>query len=442
MVDHSDHELGRLVDELKRLGRFDDTLFVVLCDNGASQEGGAGGTTNIVAYENGHQPDLAFNLARLDTIGGPRSQTNYPKGWAQVGNTPLKRYKQNTHAGGVRAPMIMAWPAGIDARNEVRPQFHHVIDVTPTILDLAGVRAPRTYNGIAQLPIHGLSMRYTFGEPDAPTRRHTQYFEMFSHRAIWHDGWKAVSFHRRGQPYAQDAWELYRLDRDFSECRDLAGENPDVLARLVELWWAEAGKYGVLPLDDRGFTERAVRYQPNGSPRRRDRLTLYPGMSRIPSGAAPLFIDRGFRIVAHVRPTGAVPQGVIVALGDLSGGFTFFVKEGRLAFEYNFEGTPYRVETTGAGVGVAARTLAVAFERRDELAAFARLFVDDVEVGRGDVPHTAKWFLSWSPLDVGRNASRVSGAYDDAFPFTRDALDRVEIELEPKPALVDVHPID
>jgi arylsulfatase len=265
---------------------------------------------------------------------------------------------------------------------------------------------------------------------------------MFSHRAIWHDGWKAVSFHHRGGPYAQDTWELYRLDKDFSECDDVASEHPDVLERLVELWWAEAGKYDVLPLDDRGFTERAVRYQSEGSPRLRTRFSLHPGMSRIPSGAAPLFVDRSFRITAHLNATGVVPNGVIVSLGDVSGGFTLYVKDARLAFEYNWEGTLYRVEAP-AGLTADTRTLAMSFEREQGLAGLVRLFVDGREIGQGDVPHTAKWFISWSPLDLGRDGlSRVTDTYGDAFAFTPGALERVDFELEPKDVVLDLHPVD
>ena len=443
MVDHSDHELARLVDELKRLDRFENTIFVVLADNGASQEGGVGGTTNIVAYENGHQPDLAFNLARLATIGGPRSQTNYPQGWAQVGNTPLRRYKQNTHGGGVRAPMVLAWPKGIAARGEVRQQFHHVIDIAPTILDLAGVTAPQAYNGIPQLPIHGVSMRYSFDDAGATTQHRTQYFEMFSHRAIWHDGWKAVAFHQRGRSYADDPWELYRLDEDFSECRDLAARRPEVLQKLVELWWTEAGRYGALPLDDRGFPERAVRYQSRGSPRLRERLTLYPGMSRIPSGAAPLMVDRSFRVTAHLRNVGAKPSGVIVSLGDLSGGFVLYVQEGAIVFDYNCEGTVYQIRSNANVVDASSRTIDVAFTRGEELSARVEARVDGRPAASGEIPRTAKWFISWSPLDVGRDSlSRVSGAYADAFPFTATALDRVDIQLGMNESAYVHHPID
>ena len=443
MVDHTDHELGRFVAYLKSIDRFDNTIFVVLADNGASQEGGPGGSTNIVAYENGHQPDLAFNLARLEQIGGPRSQTNYPHGWAQVGNTPLRRYKQNTHAGGVRAPLIVSWRDGLKARGEIRRQFHHVIDIAPTLLDLAGVAAPQVHQGVPQLPIHGTSMRYSFADAHAPTERQTQYFEMFTHRALWHEGWKAVSFHRRGSRYDDDAWELYHLDDDFSECNDLAAQEPERLRRMIDRWWAEAGRFGVLPLDDRGFTERAVRYQTPGSPRLRTRLVLYPGMARIPSGAAPLMVERSFRIVGRLAPTGVAPEGVVVSLGDLSGGFTLFVQRGRLVFEYNFEGTPYRVESKAGAVTASARALEFAFVRGEGLGGTGTVSVDGVVVGEATIPRTAPWFISWSALDVGRDSlSRVSDAYADAFSFTPGALRRVEFELEPRRNAVDHEAID
>jgi arylsulfatase len=443
MVDHADSELGRLVAELKAQGRFDDTLFIVMADNGASQEGGAGGSTNIVAYENGNQPDLAFNLARLDSIGGPRSQTNYPKGWAMAGNTPLKRYKQNTHAGGVRAPLVVAWPRGIAARGEVRAQFHHAIDIAPTILDLAGIEAPRVRAGIPQLPLHGVSMRYSFTDAAAPTRHPTQYFEMFSHRAIVHDGWKAVAFHHRGQSYENDRWELYRLDTDFSECDDLAATHPEIVARLEAQWWVEAGRYGVLPLDDRGFTERAFRYQRPGSPRLRTRMSLYPGMSRIPSGAAPLMVDRSFRIEAALAATGAAPSGVVLSIGDLSGGLTLYVKDGALAFEVNCEGLPQRVKSAPGAVGPHARRIALDFARREPQGGDVKLYVDDALVAQGVIGRTSKWFLTWSPLDVGRDSlSRISDDYAGAFEFTRDALVRVDVELDPREHAVDHHPAD
>ena len=333
----------------------------------------------------------------------------------------------------------------------MRTQFHHVIDITTTILDLAGVTAPRQINGVPQMPLHGVSLRYSFDDSSAPTRRHTQYFEMFSHRAIWHEGWKAVSFHHRGQSYEKDEWELFRLEDDFSECRDLARQHPEMLQRLVSAWWTEAGKYGVLPLDDRGFPERAVRYHSSGSPRRRTRFSLYPGISRIPSGAAPLLVDRSFRITAHLRGTAGrtggdrsgEPRGVVVSLGDLSGGFSLYVQDGRFVFEYNCEGTPYRVATEAPAVSADCRRLELAFERTRNLAGKATLSVDGREVAVGEIPRTARWFISWSALDVGRDSlSRVSDAYDDEFAFTPGALERVDFDLEAQERPVDHQPLD
>ena len=313
----------------------------------------------------------------------------------------------------------------------------------PTLLDLAGVVAPSVHQGVPQLPIHGVSLRYSFADAAAPTARPTQYFEMFTHRAIWHDGWKAVSFHRRGNTHDQDSWELYHLDDDFSECNDLAAREPARLEEMISLWWEEARRFGVLPLDDRGFPERAVRYQSPGSPRLRSRLVLYPGMARIPSGAAPLMINRSFRIVGRLAATGAVPEGVVVSLGDLSGGFTMFVQGGQLIFEYNHEGTPYRVESRAGAVTVAARTLEFAFERSADYAGTGHLLVDGVAVGSGAIPRSARWFISWSALDVGRDSlSRVSDSYADEFAFTPGALQRVEIELEPQQDPIDHQPID
>ena len=219
--------------------------------------------------------------------------------------------------------------------------------------------------------------------------------------------------------------------------------SPSGSPRWSTCWWAEARRYGVLPLDDRGFPERAVKYQTPGSPRLRSRLVLYPGMSRIPSGAAPLMINRSFRIVARLVDSGASPEGVIVSLGDLSGGFTMYVKDGRVVFEYNHEGTPYRVESEEGAVSAAARTLEFAFERTADYAGIGRLLVDGAVVGEASIPRSARWFISWSALDVGRDSlSRVSDAYADEFAFTPGALQRVELELEPQERPVDHQPID
>jgi arylsulfatase A-like enzyme len=238
-LDHTDSQVGRLMAFLEQIGERDNTVTMLMSDNGASQEGGAIGVIDTFKYFNGIPETLEESMARLDEIGGPKSNTNYPWGWAQVGNTPGKRYKQNTHGGGIRDPLIVNWPAGIHDAGGIRTQFHHVTDITPTLLEIVGVHPPELLNGVAQMPVHGESLAYTFdaGNRELPTRKQSQYFEMYGSRAIFSGGWKAVTFHKPGTPFDDDRWELYHLDSDFSECRDLAKEQPDRLAKMIELWW-------------------------------------------------------------------------------------------------------------------------------------------------------------------------------------------------------------
>ncbi|MGH3503756.1 MAG: arylsulfatase [Nocardioidaceae bacterium] len=428
MLEHTDAQIGRLLAHLDALGIADDTVVMLLSDNGASQEGGAVGVTNTIPYENGDDVSLAYNLAHLDEIGGPWCHSNYPWGWAQAGNTPLKRYKQNTHAGGVRAPLLVSWGKNlVGAAGGVRHQFHHVIDVTPTILDIVGVSMPDHLGGVAQMPVHGVSMRYSFGEPDAPTRRHTQYFEMYGHRAIWHDGWKAVAYHERGTPYDDDVWELYDLAHDFSECHDLAGGRPDVLHELIGRWWAEADRYEVFPLDDRHFAERVALYQSPGSPRSRRSFTLYPGMTRIPGGAAPLINNRSYRIDADVQMA-ASDSGVLVAQGDVNGGYVLYVADGQLKYEYNHQGTRYRI-TGSAPIAAGDHVLSYVFDRTGDRTGKGTLLIDGETVGQGSIDSTAKYLIGWQGLTIGRDAlSPVSFDYLHEFPF-RGMLRTVSYEI-------------
>jgi arylsulfatase len=252
-LDHTDVQLGRFVDGLRRLGRLDDTLLVVLADNGASQEGGPFGVLHEMKFFNGILETPAEAVARLDDIGGPRSHANYPWGWAQCGNAPFRWYKQNTHEGGVHVPMVLHWPAGIpaDQRGTKRDQFTFVADLAPTIYELAGVEAPAVRNGLEQLPVTGRSFATTLRDPDAPPANTVQYFENAGSRAIVVDGWKAVCKHVAGADYDTEPWELYHLALDRSETDDLAEQEPARLEALVARWWEEADRHGVLPLDDR-----------------------------------------------------------------------------------------------------------------------------------------------------------------------------------------------
>ena len=300
MLAHTDAQIGRLLDELDRLGLAENTLVFALSDNGASQEGFSTGVCDTFQYFNGHLPSIADGIARLDDIGTRRSNNNYPWGWAQVGNTPSKRYKQDTHGGGVRDPLIVRWPAGIDpaANGSIRTQFHHVIDLAPTIYEVLKVQPPASMKGVSQQPIEGKSMAYSFVREacDAsafPTPKTSQYFEMRGHRAIWADGWKAVCFHHPNTTIDDDVWELYHLDEDFSECNDLADTEHEKLRQMIELFWVDAGRYGVLPIEDTRANLFAGHFTP-GTPSARHRFTYYPPIDRIPPDGAPALGTRSW----------------------------------------------------------------------------------------------------------------------------------------------------
>ncbi|MQA04152.1 MAG: sulfatase-like hydrolase/transferase [Streptosporangiales bacterium] len=440
-LEHTDHELGRLVAHLERLGELDDTVFVLLSDNGASQEGQHHGSVNMAFYENGATDPFDYNLARIDDIGSWRVQNNYPLGWAMAANTPLKRYKQNTHAGGVRDPLIISWPRRIRDAGGIRRQYHHVTDIVPTILEALDVPAPATIGGVPQLPVHGTSMLYTF-DADGPSHKGVQYFEMFGHRALWADGWKAVAYHERRSSYDDDVWELYHLDDDVAESRDLAAEQPERLRELVERWWAEAGRYDVLPLDDRGFAERrADSVTRREAPRARDEVRYWGGLTHVPSGAAPFVLDRSYSLTAHVR-CGAGDEGVIVACGAVGGGYSFYLKDATLYHDYNYYGEIYRV---AAPVRLTAgeHVFCYAFEKTGTLAGVGRLVLDDVPVAEVKMPATSRYFMSWAGLDLGRDAlSPVSPAYGGEFPFTGE-IEQVTFRLgSDTGAVSDYEPAD
>lgn len=427
MIEHTDTEFGRLLAFLRKVGRFDNTLIVFMSDNGASQEGGQRGSLNTTAIQNGLAEDFEANLARMDQIGGPLAQSNYPWGWAQVSNTPFKRYKQNTHEGGVRDPLIIQWPQGIAARGELRGQFHHVIDITPTVLALLDVVPPAVYRGVAQMPMHGTDMSYSFAQAEAPTTRTTQHFEMFAHRGLWHRGWKAVAYHERGTPYDADVWELYHLDADWSECHDLALERPEKLTELKERFWAEAGRFGVLPLDDRGYALRARVPRP-GSPRARKRFTYLPGMAHLPMAVAPPTMNRAHAITAHLAEPVGRHEGVLVALGGVSSGYVLYLKAGHLCYEYNYVGTRYRIRSAQP-VPADATEFRFIFDKTGERRGIGRLLVGTCEVGCTEFPAVLPYFHGWHGLDIGRDAlSPVSADYDGEFAFT-GVLERIVFDL-------------
>lgn len=435
MLDHTDAQLGRLIDFLDSIGRLDNTITVVLSDNGASQEGGPEGGADIVTYEEDRFCTTEFNLERLETIGGPRSQTNIPWGWAQAANTPLRWYKQNTYAGGVRTPLVVAWPRGIADPGAVRSRFVHAIDIAPTLLDLAGVTPQPSYNGVEQMPYHGATIRSVLenpgGEPDE-NPRDRQYFEMIGHRAIWRNGWKALTRHRRNEPFADDPWELYHIDSDFSECEDLAAVHPDRLREMARLWEEEAAKYAVFPLDDRYLAVRASTFQTPGSPRARNVFSYLGGSVRVPGGVTPLVFNRSFAVTAVTAPTGPADEGVLAAVGDVSGGYSLYVKDSRLTFEYHYLGRR-QIISAAAPLPAGTRRLAFRFERTGDHRGTGRLQADGETLAEGELTDMARGMLSWGSLSVGADTLSPAGSgYKGEFPFTGN-VQQVDFELGPPP---------
>jgi arylsulfatase len=435
MLEHTDDQIGRVVDFLERRGLLDNTLLMVLSDNGASREGGPFGVMDEFSFFNAAWEDIdEIAATRLDDIGGPHSHPNYPWGWAQAGNSPLRWYKQNTYGGGVRDPLVVHWPDGIQERGGIRRQFCHAVDITPTIVAVTGVTIPQQHRGVAQIPVHGASIDATFDEPDAPAPRSIQYFEQMGHRGLWADGWKITTYHEQGQPIDDDEWALYHLDDDFSECHDVSAEHPEKLRELIETWWVEAGQHGVLPLDDRTIELFAAPPRP-GTVHARQDYVYYPPIAHVPADACPPFGGRNWTVTAEVDVPADGVEGVLYARGGHNVGHTFFIKDGALQFDYNALGTHHR----------AAAPLSMTSGRHEITARFERtgpggtlsLAVDGDDLTSIDIPQIVR-MLGSTGLDVGRDAlSPVVDDYDPPFPFT-GTIERITFRIRSRADAAEV----
>lgn len=353
-VDMTDTETGRLISAIEEIGELDNTLiFYIAGDNGTSAEGGMNGLYNEMTYFNSEPKgsDVDFMMEFYDAWGDPSTYPHMAAGWAVCFDSPFMWTKQvASNYGGTRNGMVVHWPDGIEAAGEIRSQWHHVIDVTPTVLEACKLPQPRIVNGVAQRPIEGVSMLYSFDKPRMPSRHHVQYFEMFGNRGIYFDGWFAGTVHVKPwagveNGFTEDVWELYHVDEDFSMSNDLAAERPEMLEALQEAFLAEAVKYNVLPLDDR----REELFDPNQAGRPdlmfgRKSLTLYEGMGGLLENDFINVKNASYEIVAELSDTGSETNGVIVQQGGRFGGWSLYVKEGKPVFAYNYLG----LETTRA----------------------------------------------------------------------------------------------
>jgi len=429
-LEHTDAQIGRLIDDIEALGELDNTIVMLMSDNGASQEGGPFGILHEMKYFNFilESPDEA--VAKLDDIGGPHSHSNYPWGWAQAGNTPFKWYKQNTHEGGVHVPLIVHWPKGIADQGGIRKDFAYVTDIAPTLYEVAGVDVPAVYRGFEQMPLAGLSLADTFGGDRGEDRPRTQYFEMGGHRALYRNGFKAVTRHNQGQSFDDDKWELYDLRNDLSEFHDLAESQPELLAELIAVWWEEAEKFGVLPLDDRGIELFASRYRENSPHLPSRHYTYYPPVSPMPSQAGAGIGGRSWDIEARVT-RGAGENGVMFATGNENAGASFFMKDEHLYFDYNAFGNHQIVRST-VPVPVGTSVVAMNFRRLDN-AASATLLINGVEVGSVAIPFMMR-IISSTGMSIGEDhLSPVSPEYQAPFRF-EGTLHQVDIQLVTPPA--------
>jgi len=416
-LEYADHHVGRLFDTLDKLNLTNDTLiYYIIGDNGASAEGTLIGAYNEMANFNGlaslETPE--FLMARLDKLGGPESYNHYAVGWAHAMNTPYQWTKQvASHWGGTRNGTIVSWPTGIKGKGEIRSQFHHVIDVAPTILEAAGLPHPESVDGIQQAPIEGVSMVYSMNDAKAAERRETQYFEMFGNRGIYHKGWTAVTRHKTPwllvgdniPAFDDDKWELYDTNKDWSQSRDLAKEMPDKLRDLQRLWLIEATRYNVLPLDDRA----AERFNSDLAGRpvliRGNTQILFGGMGRLSENSVISIKNKSHSVTAEIDVPEGGGEGVIIAQGGNIGGWTLYVKAGKLKYCYNLVGVKHYFAESTSTIPAGSHQVRMEFAYAGGglgKGGVVTLYVDGKQVGEGKVEATAPMVFSADDgLDVG-----------------------------------------
>jgi len=438
-LSYTDHQMGRIIDFLEESGQLDNTLVIVISDNGASGEGGPTGSVNENKIANGVPDSLEQNLKFLDVLGSPLTYNHYPTGWAMAFNTPFKMWKRYSYNGGICDPFLIHWPKGIKSRGEVRHQYHHAIDIVPTILDVVGVEAPDVVKGYTQHPIEGVSMRSSFDDAKAPTARQTQFYSMLGSRGIWHQGWKAVTTHPTiagWGNYEKDTWELYQTVEDRSESHNLAAQYPDKLQELINLWFFEAGKYQGFPLDDRSGIEILTTPRPQMT-KPRDRYVYYPDTAEIPESQAVNIRNRSYAIRAEVEIPASGAEGVVFAQGSRFGGHAIYVKDGKLHYIYNWLGDIKQQVVSNKSVPTGASTLSAIFTKEGENPPHVAngtlaIYINDEKVGESRIrTQPGKFSIAGEGLNVGRDGGEpVTGDYPGEYPWPfTGTINRVVVDV-------------
>src|SRR5262245_39643819 len=440
--EYTDVQIGRIIDYLQESGQLENTVVFYAADNGASGEGSPNGTVNENKFFNGYPDTIAENMKYLDALGGPDTYEHFPTGWAVAFSTPFQMFKRYAqYSGGTVDPLIISWPRGIKARGEIRNQYHHSVDIVPTILDIAGLEMPKVYNGVQQYPLNGVRILCTFdAKPDDPARKQRQYYAMLGTRGIWENGWLATAVHApisgKGH-FDQDAWQLYHVDVDRSESKDVAKENPEKLQALIKAWNEEAEKNMVLPLDDRSAREILGEPRPSDEPAR-ERYIYYPETAPVPEAVAANVRGRSFKILGNIELTDANAAGVIFAHGSRFGGHSLFIKDRKLHYVYNFLGIrPEQHFVSKTNLSPGKHTVGLEFTREKsgeagEAIGSAKLYVDDQVVAEGPMKTQAgKFTLSGDGLCVGYDSGdAVSQEYKTPGTFRGGTIMLVGVTVE------------
>jgi len=438
--EYTDAQIGRIIEYLEQSGQLENTMVLYAADNGASGEGSPNGSVNECKFFNNYPDELSENLKLIDKLGGPDTYEHYPTGWAAATSAPFKMFKRySEYSGGTCDPMVISWPKGIKARGEVRNQYHHSTDIVPTILDICGLEMPKVYKGAEQYPLSGVSMRYSFDAPAAPTTKKRQYYAMLGTRAIWEDGWKAVALHApiscKGN-FDKDEWELYHVDVDRAESKNLAKEHPEKLAALIKVWFEEAEKNLVLPLDDRSAREIFATERP-AEEEVRERYIYYPGTNAVPESVAANVRGRSYKILADVEITDPNCSGVIFAHGSRFGGHALFMKDKKVHYVYNFLGIKPEQKFVSPELKPGKYTLGMEFIRTgagDYAASVGttKLYVNEKVVAEGPMKtQPGKFTLAGDGLCVGKDsADAVSEDYKSPGEFKGGTILFVGVTVE------------